>query len=47
MRITRKGFSRPNAQSFSVFSWLCTTACGSAIVGALIAGTHDTYRWIS
>ncbi|WP_203911235.1 hypothetical protein [Rhizocola hellebori] len=46
MRITRAGFGRLNYQP-SRICWLCTTALGSAIVGAVLASIHDSYRWVS
>lgn len=47
MRITRAGYVRPPTYQPSMFSWLCTVALGSTIVGAFLASAGDSYRWIA
>lgn len=47
MRITRAGYARPSSYRHSMFSWLCTVALGSSIVGAFLASAGDSYRWIA
>ncbi len=50
MRITRKGFGRPNTDRRNWIDWMCHWACTAVLVsfaGAFISGAHDTVRWIS